>query len=202
MYYEEYDGPHNTLNKKKYCVPVFVVLFLVLSYLPPFDTHNLLLPRADDVETTCTLVGITTYQNITSGFIFVAGADDISVSLYTTTVVRMMSCIGARRHNDDNDPKTFSYTKVYINMSYGDIDRELDMISLQYTEPTQLWKYDPKESFLLRSVIVDRHGFSEEPIDIYRDWTHANIIMKSLVFVISLAVTALLYFVFVVRRRK
>ena len=192
----------STTNNKKYVVGFFL-LFLVLCWLPPFDPHRLLLSKPDDAEMLCTLVGISAYHNITGGFISVIGMSDvISVSLYTTTIVRTMICVYAHPPLMERDGQSFSYSRIYINISSPDVNQEIDILGLRYSDPVKLWKYDTGVGYLLRDVTVDRHGFSEEPVDIYKDWLHANIIMKSFVFSLDCLLVLGVYLVAQYKRQK
>jgi hypothetical protein len=169
--------------KPKYYALLYIVLFLLLGcYYPPLDYHNLLLPKPSDAAMTCSLVGITSYQNITEYDVVgrLAG-DRFPILLYSTTVVRTMSCsyVVVGGGGVEDEPIKYVYRTPFINISHIDVDREVEIMLLKFETPTKLWKYDIEEdNYLLRGVVVDRYGFSEEPVDIYRDYLHAYIIMK------------------------
>ena len=183
-----YPYPHPI--KPKYCALLYVVIFLLLGcYYPPLDYHRLLLPKPHEAAMMCSLVGITSYQNITEyDVVGRLTGDKFPILLYATTVVRTMSCHYMEEVlGEEEEPTKYVYRLPFLNISHVDVDREMDVMLLKYETPVKLWKYDSDEdSYLLRGVDVDRHGFSEEPVDIYKDYIHSYIIMKVCTAVVTL----------------
>lgn len=193
--------------KKKYYLLAIVLLFFFLNYLSFFDPHRLLLPRANDVEMNCGLVGITSTQNITAGYL-TAGSEEIPVFLYSTTVVRTMSCTPGKNEDSTEimrESYHYVYKHVFLNISSHDVEREIAMMALRFSDRTILWKYDrERDGFLLRDKPLDRHGFSEEPIDIYADgdYTKAYLLMRVLSLVMSISVVCTIYTIHAARLKR
>lgn len=168
---------------------LFVIVYIVLGLLPAFDYHRLLLPDENDALMHCKLVAITTENNITEIEIgHVLLSDNTKLYLYTTTILREMSC-----HSTDSEPEPYLYRDIYLNISHIDINREISRMRETHVEEKELWLYDSSNTYLLRGFTLDRFGFSPVPIDPYRDFWTAFVVVKLFLLIPTIILLTLIY---------
>jgi len=172
---------------------LFIVVFLVLGTAPTFDYHRLLLPSAEKAEISCALHSLRTEHDIeefslplgaTAGYVL---HDNLKLFLYVTVVERTMQChyvvdpiISAAKASSFQ----LHYTQHYLNISRIDVDHQIKQMRERYREPVRLWRYNSHDyAYLLRNQELDRHGLAEHPIDIYKDYSSALIVIKLCLFV-------------------
>lgn len=166
----------------------YVVTFVVLGTTPTFDYHRLLLPSAERAEVQCVLQGITVDHDIDEYALAPVGyakRDTVMLYLYATVVTRTMRC-----HYVQREPPAAAapamvlhYTQHYLNVSHIDVDHQLQLMRQRYGEPVRRWRYNQQDYvYLLRDAALDRHGLAEQPIDIYKDYASAYIVIKLCLF--------------------
>lgn len=169
-----------------------VTLFIILSYIPLFDYHRFLLPPPDEALMICRLSNITkeaTISEIPDGYILKRKENIIKLYLYGTNLKKEVFCHSPLSPQKEED-QLFIYQNVYINILHSDIDEEIEKSRERYGQgDRKRWKYDRvKYEHLLIDENVDRYGFSNEPIDIYKHSYYYYYAMKILIIVIILCI--------------
>jgi hypothetical protein len=176
---------------------IFIVIYTALSLLPFFDYNQLLLPHANDVAMMCHLVDIGTQHNITETSVGYLMYDEIKLFLYTTTIIRQMSC--HYRFTGDESPRLFIYSDIYLNVTHTDLNRIIAETRASMTNPKELWLYDENDinAHLLRDTELDRFGFAVAPADREKDFWNIFLIVKFLLLFPTGILVSCLYLVFV-----
>lgn len=173
---------------------IFIVIYGALSLLPFFDYNQLLLPHPNDVAMMCQLIGIETQHNITETSVGYLMYDEIKLFLYTTTVIKKMSC--HYRFTGDDSPRLFIYSDIYLNVTHTDVNRVID--ETRALPASELWLYDENEinGYLLRDTELDRFGFSTTPLNRDRHFWNTFFIVKFMLLFPTGILTACLYLAF------
>lgn len=197
---------NNTLEWTK-IVSLFFLLFLFLSFLPIFDYHQFLLPLPDQAAMLCRLQNLSVEEDILGeipdGHILVQKPNEITrIFLYATNLRKEIQCSSSEGGN-----RTFHYHNVYLNILHQDIEEEMDSIRESYSFPRKKWFYErEKYNHLLglQNEKVDRHGLSEEPIDIYQSQYYWIILvmMKLLILLTDFILTICIYKILAFYQRR
>jgi hypothetical protein len=62
-----------------------------------------------------------------------------------------------------------------------------------HVEERDLWLYDSSNTYLLRGFTLDRFGFSPVPIDPYRDFWTAFVVVKFFLLLPTIILVTLIY---------
>jgi hypothetical protein len=189
------DASHTRL----YYVLYYLSLFLLLGLTPWFDYHRLLLPSAEQAEVVCTMRGLTIDSDIAEYPVVGYTKQDggLVLYLYATVVTRTMHCtkLSAALDSSSSEPMQFTYQYNYLNISRVDVDHRVRLLRERYSEPVHLWHYDHTEyKFLTRDAPIDAHGLTEQPIDRYKDFMSAYVIVKSCLFIATALIFGLTVF--------
>ena len=169
---------------------VYIVVFLAVGMVPTFDYHRLLLPPADSAEVLCHLEQLDTNGELSEHTIGHTQRDSLTLYLYATVVTRTMQCVYA---STEAERLTLTYRTHYLNISHVDVDRDIALLREQYARPVRRWKYNTDYVYLLRGQALDQHGLGDAPIDIYKDYWNAFLVMKFLLFIPTTVIVALLF---------
>ena len=161
-------------------------LYIILSLLPPFDYHQLLLPKPEEAALDCHLISLQSRPGIES-LVGYTEHGTIKQYLYSITVVREISCLPQGGVKE----LLFLYREVYLNISQIDVDEEIERMKERYTTPYRVYRYNPGDAYLLRHHELDRHGISMEPIDIYEDYYKSYVAMKLLTLLVTIIITVM-----------
>ena len=176
-----------------------MILTLTLSLLPIFDYHQFLLPLPDSVAMQCRLSNISKEEVV----VFIGNHND-------PTVKHFVGGINLRKEffctykwesmKEKQKEHIFLYQNIYTNIRVEEIEKLLQETIEKYKTVRNKWRYDRSEyRLLLNSRHLDRHGFTETPLDPYQDYYYwvtfvltktVTLFFAVILFILSLSLTS------------
>lgn len=164
---------------------LYLLISFFLSLFSVLDYHQFLLPLPDEASMHCRL------QNISREDVIVpfSGnyAGDLSVKHFIggVNVKKVFDCHSQR---ENTERKTFLYQNIYSGVESGEIDRMIRETVEKYKTTRNRWFYNRDQYKMLlsrRLISLDRHGFSQVPLDPYQDYWSFFVLMKIIVSILS-----------------
>ena len=161
---------------------LFLFVGILLSLMPLFDYHQFLLPLPDDAAMHCHLGNITKENVVVS----IGNHGDPTMKHFVAGINlrKVLECRSTRGAS-----YTFLYQNVYTGVSRDDVDTRMRETIEKYKTVRNRWRY------LLSSVgqqKVDRHGFSEIPLNPYENYWFSFIMMKFFILFFTTLIVLLL----------
>jgi hypothetical protein len=186
-------SPASRSVKPKHWCALLIIFLLIGMWLPAFDYHRHLLPEPDVAAHSCKTLVLKSEHSLVEAALVVTDLQPLPVRLYATTLVRDATCKG-----QDNIALNLSYRDVYLNVSLLDVESELEKLRARFPagKTYQAWFYDLQQykNLLEPEDALDRYGLAERPLEIYRDYRHAQIQAKLELCASAILLTLLIYF--------
>lgn len=164
---------------------LFLLISFCVSLISVLDYHQFLLPLPDEAAMHCRLHNISKEDVVIP---FSGNYGDLSVKHFIggVNVRKFLECRSLRA-----ETKTFLYQNIYSGVHSDEIDRLLNETIEKYKTTRNRWFYNREQYRSLlnrRSISLDRHGFSDSPLNPYQDYWFFFITMKMISSFFSLMI--------------
>ena len=178
---------------------LFSLFCTLLYWTSVFDYHQWLLPRPEQALMLCRLTNITLDHNKTitdrpDGYVSKGGGEVAKMYFYATSLWKRVSCWYP--NSPEEHSSSFIYHNLYIDILRVDLDWEIEKSRAKYAQfeggVRQRWRYNRERyGYLLDGVNLDRHGFIDQPVDIYLQYIPWFLVGWSAIVISSLLLTSL-----------